>query len=80
MRSERLSVIIFPTDTAGPEVIPAVQVVPGRARGPAQAQADTVLHLLGVRLAGQPGGEVRGAAVQPGQVLAQEHSAQPGQA
>ena len=72
--------MIFPADTAGPEVFPALQVVPGRPGVPGQAEADTVLHLAGVGLAGQPGGEVSGAAVQPGEALSQEDSAQPGQA
>ena len=73
-------VIIFPADTAGPQVFPAVQVVPGRPDVPALAEADTVLQLVRVRLAGQPGCEVSGAAVQPDQGVTQEHSAQPRQA
>ena len=66
--------IIFPADTAGPEVFPAVQVVPVEA-----GDADTVLRLLRVRLAGQPGGEVSVAAVQPHQRTSLENSAQPGE-
>ena len=66
--------MIFPADTAGPGVFPAVQVVPVRAQ-----QAQTVLWLERVRLTWEPGGEVCWSAVQPLQRAAMEDSAQPGQ-
>ena len=66
--------IIFPADTAGAGVFPAVQVVPVRAQ-----QTQTVLGLERVRLAGEPGGEVCWTAVEPHQRAALEDSAQPGQ-
>ena len=65
---------MFPADTAGAEVFPAVQVVPLVG-----LQTQTVLRLAGVRLAGEPGSEVCRAPVQPDQGTTLEAAAQPDQ-
>ena len=65
---------MFPADTAGAEVFPAVQVVPLVV-----LQTQTVLRLAGVRLAGEPGSEVCRAPVQPDQGTTLETAAQPDQ-
>ena len=65
------------TDTAGPQVLPAVKVIPGSPGLP--EQANTVPLLLGVRLPPLPPLEVNRAAVQPGQGVTEEDRPQPGQ-
>ena len=70
-------VVVFLADTAGAQVLPAVEVVPGWRGVPGEAEADTVPPLLGVRLSRLPGEEVDLAPIQPAERVGEKHSAKP---